>query len=193
MSGTSKLNIPQLPALLSYPKVLTLNDVPELVGKFVYFVRAYPLQGIAVLIVRQKDEVFMRIGDWDGKVINPMESEAATTFVKKHSPHFISLMSSAKIQQAVFYLSVNGTDIRLVDIRTSLNKFSGPGMVRDLFGKIIDTQDVVKIDNLTPEVLNAIKNNEGSYTGDLIVKPSAFRTIDRAKTMYPMYGIVLRK
>lgn len=193
MSGTSKLNIPQLPTLLSYPKILTLDEVPELMGKFVYFVRAYPLQGIAVLIVRQKDEVFMRIGDWDGKVINPMESEAATTFVKKFSPHFISLMSSAKIQQAVFYLSVNGSDIRLVDIRTSLNKFSGPGMVRDLFGKIMDTQDVVKIDNLTPEVLTAIKNNEGSYTGSLIVKPSAFRTIDRTKVMYPMYGIVLRK
>lgn len=193
MSGTSKLNIPQLPALLSYPKILTLDEVPELMGKFVYFVRAYPLQGIAVLIVRQKDEIFMRIGDWDGKVINPMESEAATTFVKKFSPHFISLMSSAKIQQAVFYLSVNGSDIRLVDIRTSLNKFSGPGMVRDLFGKIVDTQDVVKIDSLTPEVLTAIKNDEGSYTGNLIVKPSAFKTVDRTKVMYPMYGIVLRK
>lgn len=135
----------------------------------------------------------MRIGDWDGKVINPMESEAATSFVKKYSPHFISLMSSAKIPQAVFYLSVNGPDIRLVDIRMSLNKFSGPGMVRDLFAKIVDTQEVIKVDNLTPEALTAIKENSGSYAGDLIIKPSAFKTIERPKVMYPMYGIVLRK
>lgn len=192
MSGTSKA-IPQLPTLLSYPKILTLDEMPELVGKFVYFVRAYPLNGLAVLIVRQKDDVYMRIGDWDGKIINPMESEAATTFVKKHSQQFIGLMASAKIPQAVFYLSVDKSDFRLVDIRMSLNKFSGPGMVRDLFVKIIDTQEVIKIDNLTPEVLTAIKNNEGSYTGDMIIKPSAFKTVDRAKVMYPMYGLVQRQ
>ena len=145
------------------------------------------------MIVRQKEEVYIRIGDWDAKVINPMQSEAATTFVKKFSPHFISLMSSANIPQAVYYISVDGADMRLVDIRTSLNKFAGPGMVRDLFAKIIDTQEVIKIDNLTPEAMTAIKNNEGSYVGDLIIKPSAFKTMDRNRTMYPMYGLVQRQ
>lgn len=189
----SKISIPPLPTLLSYPKILSLNEVPELGGKFVYFVRAYPLQGLAVMIVRQKEDIFIRIGDWDGKVINPTESAVATEFVKKFSPHFVSLMASAKIPQAIFYVSVNGAEMRLVDIRLSLNKFSGPGMVRDLFSKIIDTQEVIKIDNLTPEAMTAIKNNEGSYTGSLIVKPSAFKTLDRNKVMYPMYGQVLRK
>lgn len=193
MSGISKVSIPQLPTLLSYPKVLTLDEMPELAGKFVYFIRGYTLQGLAVLIVRQKDDVYMRIGDWDGKVINPSDSEAATTFVKKHSPHFISLMSSAKIQQAIFYMSVSGQDIRLVDIRMSLNKFSGPGMVRDLFAKIIDTQEVIKIDNLTPEAMQAIKNNSGTFTGDLMIKPSAFKVVEHDRIMYPMYGLVKRK
>lgn len=193
MSGTSKVVIPQLPALLSYPKILKLDEMSELVGKFVYFIRAYPLQGLAVLIVRQKDDVFIRVGDWDGNALNPKESEAATTFIQKHSQAFVKLMSSAAIPQAIFYLSVNGSDMRLVDIRMSLNKFSGPGMVRDLFSKIVDTQEVIKIDNLTPEVLIAIKGNGGSYNGDLIIKPSAFKTVDRNKVMYPMYGIVQRQ
>jgi hypothetical protein len=193
MSGTSKTVIPQLPTLLSYPKVLTLDEAPELVGKFVYFIRAYKLQGLAVLIARQKEDVFMRIGDWDGKVINPKESETATKFVQKYSQPFIGLMSSAAIPQAIFYLSIDGADMRLVDIRMSLNKFSGPGMVRDLFAKIVDTQEVIKIDNLTPEALLAIKDNSGSYSGDLIIKPSAFKTIDRNKVMYPMYGLVQRQ
>lgn len=193
MSGTSKTLIPQLPALLSYPPVLSLDDIPELAGKFVYFIRAYNLQGLAVLIVRQKEDVFMRIGDWDGKVINPSESEIATTFVKKYSPKFINLMSSAHIPQAIFYLSVNGTNMCLTDIRLSANKFSGPGMVRDLFAKIVETQETIKIDNLTPEVMTAIKNNEGSYTGDFIIKSSAFKTVNRGTTVYPMYGLVQRK
>ena len=192
MSGTSKTVIPQLPTLLSYPKVLTLAEMPELTGKFVYFIRAYKQQGLAVLIARQKDDVYMRIGDWDGKLLNPIQSESANAFVKKHSPGLISLMSSAKIPQALFYLSVDGADIRLVDIRLSLNKFSGPGMVRDLFSKTIETQEVLKIDNLTPEAMTAIKNNEGSYTGNLIIKPSAFKTVDRNKVMFPMYGLVQR-
>lgn len=189
MSGTSKTVIPQLPTLLSYPKILTLDEIPDLVGKFVYFIRAYDLQGLAVLIARQKDDVFMRIGDWDGKVINPKESEMATKFVQQHSQSFISLMASAAIPQGLFYIS---TDMRLVDIRMSLNKFSGPGMVRDLFSKVIDTQEVLKIDSLTPEVLTAVKGNSGSFTGDLIIKPSAFKTVDRNKVMYPMYGLVQR-
>lgn len=189
----SKLAIPQLPTLLSYPKLLPLNEVSDLGGKFVYFIRAYPLQGLAVMIVRQKDDVFVRIGDWDGKIINPTESPVATEFVKKYSQQFIGLMSSAKIPQAIFYVSVDGAEMRLVDIRLSLNKFSGPGMVRDLFSKIINTQEVIKVDNLTPEAMTAIKNNEGSYTGELIIKPSAFKTLERNKIMYPMYGIVLRK
>lgn len=197
MSGSSKTAIPELPTLLSYPDVPALEAVPELNDKFVYFVRGYPLQGLAVLVARKVEDVYIRIGNWDGQLINPMESEAATNFVKNYSPKLISLMSSAKIPQAIYYLSVNGADVKLVDVRLSLNKFTGPGMLRDLFSKVIETQEVLKIDKLTPEAMIAIKNNEGSYSGDLIIKPSAFKTMTRQingqPVMYPMYGLVQRK
>lgn len=188
------------PSLISYPQILSLNEVPELMGKLVYIIKAYPLNGLAVLMARDADGTKIKIGDWDGIPINmasPVEKHRALIddFMKNHVNNFIGLMAAAKIKQAIFYLS-DDNGLRLVDMRTALDRLVGPGMLRDLLSKVITTQESVSTVGMTPEVLAAIKKGENHLAGDLIIKPSVFKTITRGESpnmmMYPMYGMVSR-
>lgn len=195
-SGSSKKEVP---TLLSYPKILDLDSIPEIKEQFVYICRAYPENGLAVLIKRspEDDDVSLMIGDWDGNPI-PLDSDehlfhpAAIYFATEESVKFIELMKCVGLTQAIFYLSIEDDELVLTDIRTSLNKFAGPGMVRDLFSKIIKTQEVIKIEHLNDQVLQAIQNDQGSYQGDLIIKCSAFKTTERGNEMLPLYARVKR-
>ena len=45
-------------------------------------------------------------------------------------------MKLTGITKIILYISVNDDNWELVDLRASLDKFYGPGMIRDLFGKI---------------------------------------------------------
>jgi hypothetical protein len=187
-------------SLLSYPQLLTLDEVPELMGKLVYIVKGYPLNGLAVLMERSQDHTSTRFGNWDGNYISLMQptkeqDRLLEEFLKNHLNNFIGLMAAARIKQAIFYLSDNN-GLQLVDMRTALDRMVGPGMLRDLLSKVIKTQEVVSTTGMTPETLAAIRRGEGSLTGDLIVKPSVFKTITRGENpslfMYPMYGTVSR-
>lgn len=179
----------QVPDMLSYPELLSLDKLPEIKGKLVYVIKAYPLNGLAVMIARKAGNVMVKFADWDAKPIMP-NAELPTSFFNKKGSEFVGLMYAAKIDQAIFYLT---PDLKLVDMRSSLNKFAGPGMVRDLFGKIIDIQEVTKVTGLDDNTMQAIKDGTGSFEGDLIIKPSVFRTVTRGKKMYPSYAVVRRK
>jgi len=89
-----------------------------------------------------------------------------------------ALMEKARIPQAQFYFSGD----KLVDIRTHLNKFVGPGMLRDLCGKVLPTQDIVDIQPLSKDVLAGINRC-------VILKHSSFKVIVRGNQMIPMYAI----
>lgn len=188
------------PSIVSYPKLLSLDEVPELMGKLVYIIKAYPLNGLAVLMTYDKPRTTMKFGDWDGNNLNPVDAkgrsgELIDEFMRMHAPNFIGLMTAARIKQAQFYLS-DDKELRLVDMRVALNKMAGPGMLRDLLSQVIATQESVSTVGMTPETVAAIKKGEGTLSGDLIIKPSVFRTITRGEQpnmiMYPMYGTVSR-
>lgn len=190
----------ELASIVSYPALLPLDEVPELIGKLVYIVKAYPLNGLAVMMSYNKPNTSIRFGDWDGNYVNPLQpsgrpGELVAEFMKNHAPNFIGLMTSAKIRQAIFYLSDNN-GLQLVDMRTALDKLVGPGMLRDLLSKVITTQEVVNTIGLIPETLAAIRKGDGSLSSDLIIKPSVFKTVTRGEKpnliMYPMYGLVSR-
>lgn len=194
------------PALISYPSLLALEEVPEMMGKLVYIVKAYPLNGITVLMTYDPNpptpasNTSMRFGDWDGNKIDPSNptgrgGELVLEFMRSHAPNFIGLMAAAKIKQALFYLSDND-GLQLVDMRTALDKMVGPGMLRDLLSQVVKTQTVINVTGLTPETLEIIKKGEKDLACDLIIKPSVFKTITRGDkpnmVMYPMYGTVSR-
>lgn len=192
-----RFGMSEIATIISYPTLLTLDETPELLGKLVYVVKAYPLNGLAVLMAYNKPNTSIRFGDWDGNYLNPLEpNPLISEFMQAHAPNFIGLMTSAKIKQALFYLSKDKDGLRLVDMRVALDKMVGPGMLRDLLSKVVATQEVVSTTGLTQETLAAIKKGDGIMAGDLIIKPSVFKTITRGEkpnmVMYPMYGMVSR-
>ena len=99
------------------------------------------------------------------------------------------MMQAIQLDQAIFYI-VKDDVYRLVDIRLSVDKFSGPGMVRDLFYKVVNTQEVISVINLDQDAIDAIIDGRGSYSGKLILKSSAFHTVYRDDKVMPLYATV---
>ena len=187
----------ELPSILAYPEVLGYDDVPEIKGQFVYIIEDYPDQGLAVMIKRDEGTVHLGIGDWEGATIDFEKAThplypAAHLFATEHAPEFIEMMRLLAIQQMMVYIAVEEDDWQLTDLRVSLDKFYGPGMVRDLFGKIFPTQVVRKIVSLNEDTIAALEEGKGSYQGDLILKCSKFKTISREKRLLPLYARVSR-
>jgi hypothetical protein len=92
------------------------------------------------------------------------------------------LLKAANIPNSLLYFSRIGDKMHVVDAMISANKFVGPGMLRDLFGKIMPTQSVVSID-----VMN--DDNIKKYAGKFI-KPSAFKYYLEDNNPRPLYGIL---
>lgn len=188
----------RVPTVLSYPEVLKLSEVPELSNQYCYVIKAYPLDGLSVVAARVKTDKGMQInwkfGDWDGNEINVLGTDHSADWVQKflsdHSSKILSMMQSIHLYHAQFYFSIVNDDLCLVDIRTALNKFTGPGMVQDIFGKIVPTQTIIDKPVLfDEETLEKVATASKPYDCKVIIKPSLFKTIVRNKAMMPMYAI----
>lgn len=190
------------PTLLSYPRVLPFKDVPELKGAFVYVIEAYPLNGLSVVVARFMGDdgvptVSWKLGDWDGHIINmnkehPLKN-AAKTFMYDYSDKILKAMQIIGLPQAQFYMSNAGGKLMLTDVRISANKLIGPGAIasEQLFSGVIATQkQVVKPMILDEEAQEKIKKRTRPFNVDVILKPSAFKTITRGRELQPMYGLV---
>lgn len=165
---------------------------------FCYVIRHYGTDGISVLVYRQKnDDVAILCGDWLGNTIDLTVdndvTRCATNILNKYAATLVNVMRTIRIEQAQFFFA-NGDEPTLVDIQLSANKLCGPGMVRDIFGKILPTQQVINICHLESKVISSILDGSGDYFGDIIIKPSKFRHYHEvANNSYtPMYVEVKR-
>jgi len=198
MSGSSETI--ELPDFLPYPDVLPLSEVPELNGKLAYIIKGYE-DGIAANVLIQDDNICVRFGDWNGKQIDIQKagelSKLANEFIGKYLDNTIRLFRTIGLSQALLYMGLREGKMQLVDVRLSLNKFVGPGMIRDLFSKIVPTQEVNKVVNIDDATLDAIQAGKGNFAGELTIKTSAFETVERqtprGKSMFPLYATVTRK
>jgi hypothetical protein len=198
-SEETLLGISNIPDILAYPRILDFEDIPEIKGQFVYVIKKFVEEGLAIVIYRdiKEGDVYLSVGDFDGNPVDLTDTQhqlytAAIEFVQHESSKFVAMMKVAQIQKVILYISVDKNSWELVDLRTSLNKFYGPGMIRDLFSKIFPTQDVIKTITLDEATLEAIKQGRGSYKGDLILKCSKFKTVARGKELLPLYARVNR-
>ena len=184
----------QLPEILPYPQILPLDDVIDLSNKLVYIIKEYR-ESIAVVITINGDDICVRIGDWKGN-IDPMTSADAKLFVNNYMTNMIKLLATMKLSKVLLYFAKDDGGLFLVDVRTDLNKFTGPGMIRDVFSGIVRTQEVTKIVQYDDKVRAAIKKGKGAYSGNLIIKSSVFGTFikdtPKGKVVYPTYGHVVR-
>jgi len=102
-----------------------------------------------------------------------------------------ALMKYIRVDMLQMFIDTTN-EFKLVDIQLSLNKYTGPGMLRDVFNPIISTQEVLAIEPLDDRALEAIKRGTGTYEGDLILKPSKFRLYEDGGLYFPHYVSVKR-
>lgn len=167
---------------------------------YCYILRHYGNNGLSVLIYRQPtaDQVVVLCGDWYGNNIDLTDdtdlASIAASFVKDHVSNFINLMRLIKLDQAQYFFSITDNDVQLVDTQISQNKFVGPGMIRDVFGGIIKTQEVLKIETIDDRAIEYIKDGSGTYAGDIIIKPTRFRLFNDTSdnSYHPMYVQLVR-
>lgn len=156
-----------------------------------------------MLVVRdpRKDNVTVLCGDWKGNNIDLVDDsanrivQAALVFLQEDLPLFMQVMQSIRLTQAQFFLSLNDENcLTLTDIQVSLNKLTGPGMVRDIFGRVYKTQEVIKVEPMDERALEYVAKGTGSYEGDLIIKPSKFTTFSPTAEdeIIPLYAEVRR-
>lgn len=177
----------EAPSLLSYPEILSLNDVrDEMIEQFCYIIKGYPLNGISILIKLNDEKIgtLIRIGDWNGNSLKP-DSELKKyekIFLENYCIKFLDLCMNAKIQQIQFYISCEKESMVLVDARTSINNMVSPGYIKDIFGKLMPSQQIIG----HPQIIS--KDILDSVQEKVIIKPSLFKTIVRNNKMFPLYA-----
>lgn len=177
--------------LLPYPKLLPFKSTKELKDLLCYVMPHYGTTGIVVLIERRPAgndfDIRIQIGDWNAKILDLQsktpQAKFGIQFMTEHAQKFIDIMRTINLPVAQFYFATESGNLILTDIRQQLIKFTGPGMVRDIFSKIAKVPEVIKIDGMTDDLRDNIDKGFGIYSGDLIIKPSRFRTIERTKEL----------
>jgi hypothetical protein len=188
------------PSLLSLPRPIPIEDYDGIAGLFCYVIKHYGYSGVACLISRdtKQDQISIAIGDWKGNIVDLSDKkhaliEVAYRFIDKHGDGLTRLMHAIQLTQAIFYfVPKNNGEFILVDLRMSLNKFVGPGMLRDIFGSVVETQDVIEVAHLDEPRLKSIREGKGIYSGSLILKPSKYRSITVGNNQSPLYIEIAR-
>lgn len=181
-------------ALMAYPEILPFKDIPEIKGQYVFLIKDYVQDGLSMLIEHVGDEMRVQFGDWDGHVIDATDTKhkyynVIASLINDKFSDIVALLKMIGVKQLQLYFSLTEGKLMLVDIRRAVNSFCSPGMVKDVFGKLVDTQIIVdKPLFITDEVFNNIKTKQGIFKQPLILKPSAFKTTVRGKDLYPMYA-----
>ena len=174
-------------ALLPYPP---LSDDLNLVrGIFCYVIEAYKPFGISCLVQRSDGKVQVAIGDFDGKPINlaanSSEAILANSFAKQYVGLLVEFTKLVNVGKVLYYFSISDdTTMKLVDARVSINKFLGPGMLRDVFGKRIPTQETILIEVIDDVARDKIEKGQGFFARDLIIKPIRYRFLPNGDPCY---------
>jgi hypothetical protein len=167
-----KPNVRQHPP---YPSFLSPNDAFKFLDKTLcYFIKDYGTDGISVLIEKKADNFIVTFADWYGTSIDLADNKSrlkdvCSDFLAKKLRLLVEVMTVIKLNTAMFYFALNSdSEYVLTDLMLNPSKMAGPGMVRDLFGKVFKTQEIVCIEPYTQELINAAEH--------IIVKPSKFKT-----------------
>jgi hypothetical protein len=180
-----------IPDLLPYPKLAKFDNILETMhNKYVHVIEEYPMEGVALLILRKNSYVMMHIGDFTGKLLEKTNN-IHERVPSEHRDELISMMKCVKLDKAIFYFSI-GKEVLLVDMRLSINKFCSPGYLKDFFGRKVPIQKQIGDPIvLNDENLQLVRKAEGIYKGgNFIIKPVIFKTIIVEEQVLPNYGVL---
>jgi hypothetical protein len=176
--------------MLSHPE--PLSDLAMVSNMLCYMVKYYQNVGISCLITHKDGNVSISMGDWNGQTIDLANTKdsmslVAIDFLHKQGQLLAAISNAAGVKQAIYYFALDTGIPVLVDIRLSLNKFLGPGMIRDVFGKAFDTQQILKVDAMSEQLIEQIRDGAGSFGDGVIIKPSRFRFTEVDGKLIPLY------
>lgn len=179
----------------AYPGLIPLEQAPNVRDMFCYIIKHYGNEGINVTITRSRLKNDITVGvvvsDWTGKRLdiggNTEAEKDARRFLDNHLDKILGMMRHINMFIGQFYMAKNGNQHILVDVRKNKGVFAGPGMVKDLFGKCLLTQEVIKMDVINEEMIDLLMNGHGDFACDIILKPSRFRSIETPNGTKPFY------
>jgi len=190
-SGTS-----EIPSLIPYPQFIPFESCNFLQDQFCYVMKHYGSNGVSLLVYRSGGEARLVLGDWHGNTIDLFSKDSNASLgqqlVSRYGPTILELTKCMGLGQVILFFTVVNGKFMLVDAQLSLNKFAGPGFIRDVFGKIFTTPEVVKIEILNETILDNIQNGSGKFAGNLVIKPSSFKTVVVNNATAPLYVEVIR-
>ena len=135
------------------------------------------MEGIAIVIFTTAGKFFVKAGTFGGKLLDVAKLKKGSTesiIFATIVPKIIPIMRYVRIPQAEYYFS----DGKLVDVRLSESKFIGPGMLKDIFNKMVPTQEILKIAQVTDtEIVGA----------SAILKPSTYKVMEVEDKVAPLY------
>lgn len=170
--------------ILKYPKFLGKEYLQNLKDVLCYTIEDYGTKGLSLLISRDtpNDKVLVVVGDWEGNIIDKklLSEQPYLTVLSNYVPEMVNIMNLVRVTQAQFYFN---SDLFLVDVQTDINKFVGPGMLRDVFSRVFKIPETINIKPLDADMISSISNGDKH----IIVKPSRFRMVEKDKTYIPLY------
>ena len=168
----------KLPQFQKYPKLIGVEQCPEIIGLYCYIIQKYE-PGFSILIKRSDGSCAMQIGDWYGNQdisSGPIFNDAKK-FIETDGINILGLMQAIELDQIQLFVSDGG---KIADAQIAMDKFLGPGMLRDLFGTQVGVCETIEITHITDEKIE--------QTSDAIIKPTKFRTIMRDGNIIPLYA-----
>lgn len=186
-----------LPSILPAPPLLSWDDagIAQIRNIFCYVQRHYT-SGFVLLYTKLGADVSIQAGDWAGNKLDLSDSNRsqlaaqAVDFIDRNNSKIYTLLSTIGLPQAQLFLDANS---RLTDLQTNIDKLVGPGMLQNLFERIVETTETIKIEVIDQRAIDAITAGTGDYAGNLILKPSKFRHVELPNgKLSPLYVQVVR-
>lgn len=171
----------QLPDFVDYPELFNVKEYSSLFNNlYAYIINPYTVDsGYSLYIGFRDDNIFIRLADLNSNKLSL--SDGSNTKILKYVDKLYNVMKVARIREACYYFS-NVNNPILVDVMISANKFMGPGMIKDVFSKIMPTQEIVELSMVSVD-------NFSNFTGK-IIKPSRFKYVIEDGRFRPLYGMV---
>ncbi len=149
--------------------------------------------GFSVLISIKDGVAGVKFGTFEGQEI-PIEDLDARmkNYLTRYHDKVVELLVTIRQPYIQLFLCELNGDLVLTDAQVNASKMLGPGMIAEIFSKVITTPSVIKIEQISEEILDLMEKGSGNYSGDLLIKPSLFKTITRGKYSRPLYAAVRR-
>lgn len=174
-----------IPNILKHPGFLNWEQHHSLLTNIFCYIHRHDDPGISLLVNRKNDSAIVQVGDWFGNIIDVLTAEDdVKEFVKSDLSYYINLASVIKLDLVQFYFTKS---YKIFDVQVSLNKFAGPGMVKDVFGSKLSSLETVDITILNDKIIDDISKPDDKYSGSLIIRPSRFRLVDLDNGEIPLY------